>query len=455
MNFLENNKKLFFIYLTVVFVTGVIYIALSDGFYFIDEGAQYLTNRNVWVNPELSLSPWARFGRAWLYAPAAFFGHKATKIMAYAIFVLCLAVTYKAARKLNLKYAEYVILFTGFQPVFFDLSYSVMAEMPAAFLLILSFWLFLEKRYAQSMLSASLILIFRYELILYVMILIFFFIKEKKYKESLIAITGPLIWWGWSAILTGDVFWLKQAFQEFSKLAKHKEGTELYHYFILTPVIFGFLISFFAIAGSFNKKLFEKRNYIILLSTIGWTYFINIITSVKYFSFSGSVGDWRYLTPVAPFFGIFAVAGFGWFSEKTGILTVKFGAFLIALIVLTNCFIIAKPHNYNDYEKTVFILFDKAKQKNPDFKILTNDFALFVTLELPFKNSEKIDRLDEITLNTLERGYILWEPYNCEGKVNNSGFSLNALRQGPQYRFCDSVLYDKKFWMYLIEKTKI
>jgi hypothetical protein len=484
-----RNRFYLYLFFSISIITGVIYIIFSDGFYFIDEGAHYLTNRDVWFNPELSLAPWARFGRAWLYAPAAYLGHRATKVLAYAIFILGLLLVYKTAKKMNFKYPELAMLFLGFQPVFFDLSYSVMSEMPAAVLMLLSFYLYLNKKFASSMLFASLIFLFRYEMMFYTVVLGVCIILDSSVPslrwnwndkigvdssvpslrwdwngrwgggwKRWIWVTpsifvGPLIWWLGSVIITGDVMWLWNAFREFSHLAKYRDGAEIYHYIILTPVIFGFLISIFACFGISDKKSFGKKSYWLILLTVIWTYFINILTSVKYLNISGSVGDWRYLSPAAPFVAIFAVAGFNKIFKKYPAIEKKKNifSFTLILLILVNCFIIAQPHNYNDYEKAVLKLSEKADSVNPQYKILTNNFAMFVKMEVPFKNKDRIDKLNLETLNNLKQGFVIWDPFNCEGKLSYTGFTLDLLRNNNQYKFVDSIEYNN-VWLYLVEK---
>jgi len=44
----------------------------------------------------------------------------------------------------EIKHAEWVVLFTGLQPVLFDISYSCLAEAPTALVLVASYWLHLK-----------------------------------------------------------------------------------------------------------------------------------------------------------------------------------------------------------------------------------------------------------------------------------------------------------------------
>ncbi len=157
---IKTRKYLFWAALIVV---QAIWIFNSDGFYFIDDSSHFNYNRHYFESYDQSIGAWHRMGRVLLFALPAQFGLKGVQIASAFIFLLTVFVSYKILKEKNVPYAEWVIPVMGFQPVLFNISYTTLAELPAAFLIILSFYYYLKDKPKLVLISSSLIFIFRTE----------------------------------------------------------------------------------------------------------------------------------------------------------------------------------------------------------------------------------------------------------------------------------------------------
>ncbi|MCC7158622.1 MAG: hypothetical protein IT281_03700 [Ignavibacteria bacterium] len=79
-------------------------------------------------------------GRVLLFSLPAQFGLKGVQITSALLFIVTIFIAYRILKQKSVKYAEWVIPIIGFQPVLFNVSYTTLAELPAAFLIVLSFY---------------------------------------------------------------------------------------------------------------------------------------------------------------------------------------------------------------------------------------------------------------------------------------------------------------------------
>ena len=145
----EHRRSRSFIPIRPEFVTLFILVTLqiylitsSEGFHKIDEGAHFINNVTAFRDPSNSIGAWQRFGRVWLYAVPAQFGHKTVQVFASLLFLLSIFIAYKVVETEHIPGKEWIVVLVGFQPIFLDISYTCFAELPAALLLVLSYYLY-------------------------------------------------------------------------------------------------------------------------------------------------------------------------------------------------------------------------------------------------------------------------------------------------------------------------
>ena len=135
---LKINLLLTF-FLFIVGTIGTLWILLSNEFYYIDECAHYLYSRFIVQVLPTTVQLWHRPLPQWLFVLPAQCGHTFTMFFALALFLVLLFITWRIAVLHGIKHAEWVVLLAGLQPILFDLSYACMTEMPAAFMIALSY----------------------------------------------------------------------------------------------------------------------------------------------------------------------------------------------------------------------------------------------------------------------------------------------------------------------------
>jgi hypothetical protein len=450
--FKNNISTLFFI---IIIAFSSLYIYYSDWFYFIDEGVHYLYSRFALDTTQAIIDPWHRIGRVFLFFIPAQFGPIAVKIAGSLIFLLVLYYLYKIIKIYKIEYGEFIILFVGLQPVFFDVSFTCLAEVPTAFLIIFSFYSYLKKNYKLCIITSSLIILFRYEMFFFsVLITLIIIIETKNYKYFLLLLIGPFLWETASYVFTSDLTKIFVEFQRFSRLEKYTEGVAWYHYFYNSPVIFGVLQSIFFVVGVFvvlQKKILKDKY--IILTTIIITIIINTFSASKYFHFSGSVGDLRYLAPIAPFWGLISVIGFSFVVLKIkNRIFVDILLFLITLLLIFNCVSIVKPHNMDKYYKTAVSLVEQIKTTDPKALILGNCYVIPYVLDEPPTGGEKFKILnkDNIMKYNLIKHYILWDPRSGNSAFSQRRLKLEELIRSEKYKIINIVESNEgNFYLFL------
>ncbi len=427
----QNRVRLFY---SLLIILGAYYIAQSTGFYYMDEGAHFVNGRRLFEDARFGTMAWARLGRILFFAPISMLGHYAVKIYGFGLFLLIIQLTRKIAQKLEIPNDEYLILFLGLQPILFDVSFTCLAEVPALGLLMLSIYSYQQKRYASAMLFASLNFLFRTELYFFAGVLVLLFLYEKRIKECFIIVLPPLFWWAYDTIVTQDPWFLLTSFSKFSKMPKFIEGSEWYHYYINTPIMFGVIITILLIIGISKVKTVRDVKFRNLISFLFiYNYIFYMVSGWKYSHISPAIGDLRYMTANSGFFALGALLGFNYLhdkyaggSEAKSYKSVVFVSVITILITL-NVFVGVKPHCFSNYEKTIIAMVEKAHTLDANARIFSNSWVGRFTLNVPIENKFIISDFTDDTLKTANSGFLVWDKYTCESVLRESRMSIDSL----------------------------
>jgi hypothetical protein len=415
----------------------------SDGFYPIDEGAHFVADAAALKDPSTSLGVWQRFGSVWLFALPAHFGHKAVKIFGSIIFLLTIFITYKVAEVEEISGKEWIIAFAGFQPAFLDISFTCMPELPASTLLVLSYYLYKKSHLNWSLFVASLTFLFRYEMFIFAGIILFVALKRRAFSAVPYVFAGPAIWFFFSWFWTGDPAWLGRELLRFSSLEKYKEGVPWFHYLVNSPVIFGWIpAGLFVVASAFEFLRKSVRSPLLYLMV-----FLNVtistLASSEAFHWTGSVGDFRYLTPVSPFVAVIALEGIN--ALRTAIpagVVSKFIPFALAVLLALQTVPAAKPHQLDSYEKAVIALTQRAAADTVAAPILSNHWASRLPQIVRSEERDSVLYLSRETLSSHGRAYVLWDPKLANSPFTQKALTLSSLREDSTVVLIDSVITD-------------
>jgi len=415
-------------------------IASSEGFYYIDEGAHFVDDYLAFRHPSISMGVWQRFGSVWIFMVPAQFGPVAVKIFASLLFLLTIFITYKVAELEQLPFKEWIIVLVGFQPVFLDISFTCLAELPATFFLVLAYYFYKKSSWRLSLSFASLVFLCRYEMSFLAILLFLIAYRRRKYYALPYAVIGPALWFGMSWIWTGDPTWLVTQFVNFGNIPKFIEGTTWYHYLKHSTDIFG-TIQVWLVVASLLFAVYKRRMTIAIpLAIVLWSVLFNTLASAKSVNWTPSVGDFRYLVTVAPFVGLLALDGLSGIMEL--LRQIQFARAVpsvLALIMIYSTINAVHPHHLSTFENAVIVLTQRAGADSTNVPILSNHWASQFAL---MDKDDEIDRIEVLRKQTyLEnpREYILWDSQIANSVFSQLALAMEDVKNDPNTTLVDSI----------------
>lgn len=405
-----TGKYFFWIALIVV---QAIWIFNSDGFYFIDDSSHFNFNRHFFQSFSESTGAWHRMGRVLLFALPAQFGLKGVQIASALLFLVTIYFAYKILKHNNVKYAEWIIPIIGFQPVLFNISYTSLAELPAAFLIILAYYFYIKDKPAAAMLSASLVFIFRTEYYYVAGFLFLIYAYQRNWKVLLYFIAGPLLWYSYTTLITLNPTQFFYDMTLHSRLPKIDVGVDWYFFLMHSPKIYGFIQAAFfvtAIVIFYARK--EVKQYGILLLIIFTGIAVQTLLALKGLNLTCSIGQLRYVGVVGPAFGIIAAIGASWWFSKIKTSAARSGAMLIIFVLMFLLGPFSTPfHNKYEIEKISDDIYNLQKTEYPGYTVLTNMHQLANSMDLPQSGGGNLKLLTQSNVDNTQKSVIVWCSY--------------------------------------------
>ncbi|MCX7877713.1 MAG: hypothetical protein N2510_03615 [Ignavibacteria bacterium] len=440
----QSNKILLCFFWLLLGVILSVWIYNSDGFYFIDDSSHYNYNRHYLESYDKSTGAWHRMGRVLLFAIPAQFGLKGVQITSAFIFILTIYFTYKILKLHKLKNAEWIIPVTGFQPVLFNISYTSLAELPAAFLIVLSYYLFLKNKPVSVMIVSSLIFIFRTEYFYVACIYFLIYAFRKNYRVLPLVTTGPLLWYFYTTLITMNPLQFFHDMTLHSRLPRIEGGIDWYYYIFRAPKIYGILQVFFfltALIVIFLRN--EIKTYALPLFFFFTGILIQTLFALKGLELTCSIGQLRYVAVVGPMLGIVSAAGMDYLYEKIKNTVLRY---IMALMFLLIMFILgpyATPfHNKFEIEKVCDEIREFVKERYPDYIILSNLHQLANSLDEPQTGGKTFRPLTQKNLETYEKAIIVWSHYLEGSPFVEENVLLKELESMPSVELVREYNYD-------------
>jgi hypothetical protein len=415
-------------------------ISSSNGFYYIDEGAHFMDDFAALRHPSVSIGVWQRFGSVWIFTLPAQFGPVAVKIFASLLFLLTIFVAYKVAELEQLPYKEWIIVLAGFQPMLLDISFTCLAELPATLFLILAYYLYKKSLWKLSLSVASMVFLFRYEMSFLAILIFIIAVRQRKYSALPFAVLGPALWYAFSLIWTGDPAWLAREFVKFGSLPKFIEGTGWFHYLKHSFAIFGTVQVCLVEASLLFALLRRKQRLAIPLLTVLWCIVFNTLASAKDFNWTPSVGDFRYLAPVAPFVALLSLDGLAQLMESLRKVSLsKYIPAVLGLLMVYGALSVVRPHSITPFENGVMVLTRRAATDSTGIPILSNHWASRFSV---MNNETEIDRIEGLTeTNYLRnsREYIVWDSQIANSIFSQEALTFEEVKTDPDVKLVESI----------------
>ena len=409
-----SQTPLLIFFLAVVAVIESVWILKSNGFYYIDELAHYLYSRFVLQALPLTVQTWHRPIPQWLFALPAQLGHTFTMFFAAGLFIGLLLVTYRIALLHRIKHAEWIIILVGLQPVLFDLSYACMTEVPAAWMIMVSYFYHLKGRYGWSLVLASLVILCRTEMFLYAGLMFLIYAYKREWKILPLIVVGPILWVVSTTLISGDIMTFFKEWTHFTHLGKFVPGVSLTHHFENLHTTFGYAQVILLIAGVIViAKAKRSAEFGILYAAIAMTIIFHTIAGAEIFHWTGSIGELRYLTVVGPFVGIVSVYGMSEILDRLKSSAIRF-AFSITVfsVVVFNCTIAIHPRVWATYNKIVIEMTKELMKTHPDMTVLCNNPSVAYMMDESPAGGMHYQLFNKETLKKYPECIILWDPFS-------------------------------------------
>lgn len=437
---LRKSNKLLILFFLVLIIVEIIWIFNSDGFYFIDDGCHFNYNRHYLEDFSRTVSSWSRIGRVLLYFPAAQFGLKGVQINAAIVFFITIIFSYRILKNAGISYAEWIVPFIAFQPVLFNISFSSLAELPAATLIILSFYFHQKSRTNLAMLCASLTFIFRTEMYFVAVIYLLVYLKQKKYKTLIPFFIGPLFWISYTMIITGNLNSLLENLFIHTKLPRITQGIKWYHYLLLAPKTYGIFQTLFFIVG-FIYVLFKKelKNFGILILIVFGGIAGHTLAALDGLNTTCSVGQVRYISIVGPALAVVSIVGMSYFATKINRTTRN----ISAVIIFTISFILGPAvtpfHKKYEIEKISEQFASKMHTQYQGYVIISDLYQIANALDEPSSGGKIYKSLTRKNLTEYHKALIVWESSLDGSPFTQESLTRKDIENLPAVRLVDSI----------------
>jgi len=287
-----------------------------------DSVNHYFLARQALQQPSLFLDAWGRPAYTLLSAPFTLFGFQGSMLFNVLLGLATAWLAFSIARKSASGFPAMVIILVVFTPIFSAMMFTALTEILFAFMLVLGAWLFLEKRYIAAAITYSFLPFARTEGFVLLPLFFIAFLYMRQYRALLFLATGILLFSLAGIPVYHDPFWVFTRFP-YPVGQPHEVYTQagsFFHFFRLTPVIFGLPAAILVSAGILltGYRFFTSDKETSKQVTLHWL--LILLPLIVYFllhsflywqSMGGSAGLWRVMAAVTPLAALTAMPAWG------------------------------------------------------------------------------------------------------------------------------------------------
>ena len=293
----------------VLAIVYSIFSTFSDGFYMHDEPMFYMYAKDFLKDPISAFRGFQRIGYVTFLVLPALGGFTFLNIFNSVLASITVLYSYKIIRKLKGNNSFLIFFLLGLQPLWFMLSFRNYSEFLLAFLLVMTIWNHLNKRYIVSALLLSYAAVSRIEYHSLLGVYFIILIVKKQWIPALLTGTFTVLENLLGFMLTDDLLYLPNQIISYSERMSGswpKRGFD--HYLTMSNIIFGgtTLTLFITYLSS---KIIRKEKPVWLIT--GATLFIILFNCIINWQSveigPGNAGNLRYFMPIAPLVAILGV----------------------------------------------------------------------------------------------------------------------------------------------------
>ncbi len=299
---------------------------LSDGYYGgADNINHYFISRYLFQNPGLFFDGWGRPLYTILSSPFSQFGFYGIKVFNVILAVLTILFGYLTAKKLGYSSSLLVIVMIGFSPIYFITIFSALTEILAGFVLILTVYFFVRKKYITSAIVLSFIYFARAETMIFYPIFLVAYLFKKRFKAIPFLFTGILFFTIIGGFFFKDFLWLIHRFPYPIHSITYTEKGPLLHFLDHREFIFGVPQEILLVLGTIilffqlilkNELIRKQAFYELIVIFIPFAAFFAMHSVLYWKALGGSVGYLRVITSVIPLSALICIKGYSFIDER-------------------------------------------------------------------------------------------------------------------------------------------
>lgn len=316
-----SNKSIFYILLSLSAFVVLFILLKSDNTFDTGDGIQhYLMAKYCWKHPELLLDLWGKPIFTLLSSPFAQFGLKGMIFFQMIFAFLASIYAFKITDQFNYSLNSVIPIFIFFSPIYFAVINSGLTEILFSFFLVLTYYLYIQKKYILGTIIFSFAIFVRPESYFIIPIIAIYLLLRKKYKYIPLLATGFFIFSIIGYFHFNDIFWIihnnyqvsqnypqKGEFLHYIKNYKNIWGT---YYFVF--LIIGFSLCLYQLLTNFknffsNDSFFLEENFLISTSIIVVVLLHTLMNWLP--GLHSNLGMLRFMAGIIPLSSIIAIRG--------------------------------------------------------------------------------------------------------------------------------------------------
>jgi len=319
-------KKYFVTIILLLLAVGyAVLVFLSEGTIGgADDITHYRYSRYAYQNPYFFLHHWGKPFFTALTSPFAQFGYNGVRIFNVLAGIAAAYFTYRTARILKLKYPVMTIFLVISSPLYTVLMLSGMTEILFSLVLIITIFLFYQKKYIWSAVMLSFLPFVRTE---GAVILPLFFVAyawQKQWKAIPFLLVGFVFYSIVGSFHFNDILWVLREIPYKGNARDIYGSGELLHYVRASKYIFGFAMMILMVLGLlvwlvdlFLKKEKRPKDWLMEMLVIYLPFFL-YFTAHSYVWWKGlgnSVGLIRVMAAIIPSAALLGALGWSRLME--------------------------------------------------------------------------------------------------------------------------------------------
>ncbi len=311
----------------------------TDGYGGADSFQHYLISRYSWEHPQLFLDHWGKPVFTLLSSPFSQLGYKGLLWFNVLVTLLSSLVVYRLAAKLNNQNSPIAALFFLAMPMVLLVAVSALTEPLFGFVLVLSVWLYSEKKYVLAISVLSFLPLVRTEGFVVFPVFILALALEQKWKYIPLFALGGLVYSLAGYFALHDFLWLINRNPYKMESGIYGSGP-WYHFLKNSWYIFGTPLFALIVIGLLFyfprniKWLKEENNALRVLIAGSFAAYFIAHSYVWWKGTGGSLGLERVIAGVCPLAAIISLSGYNYITGLLKKINVSPFWFLIPFLIV-------------------------------------------------------------------------------------------------------------------------